>query len=82
MVKESKREFYAVDFYATETLQNGKERETVQTVYFPRRDENGRFSKWTELLAMERGAEKLKKQHYYRVMYKGCRIVKLNVVIE
>ena len=77
-----KREFYAVDFYATETLQNGKERETTQTVYFPKREENGKFSKWTELTAMERGEEELKNQHYYKVIYKGCRSVKLNIVIE
>ena len=77
-----KKEYYAVDFYATETLQNGKERETTQTVYFPKREENGKFTKWSPFAAMERGEAELKKQQYYNIVYKGCRCVKLNVVIE
>jgi hypothetical protein len=77
-----KREFYAVDYYATETLQNGNERETTQTVYFPRREENSKFTKWGSFDTMARAEEELTKQHYYKLIYKGTRIVKLNVVIE
>lgn len=78
-----KREFYAVDYYATETLQNGKERETTQTVYFPCREENGKFTKWSGSFdTMERAEKELKEQHYYKLIYKGTRIVRLNVIAE
>ena len=76
-----KKEFYAVDFYATETLQNGNERETTQTVYFPARDDNGRYTKWTPISAMSAAEKELKNDHYYRLIYKGVRRVKMNVVI-
>ena len=34
-----KKAMYKVTFHATETLQNGKERTTLQSVYMPRKDE-------------------------------------------
>lgn len=76
-----KRIYYAIDFYATETLQNGRERETTQTVYFPKYDKTGyHFSNWTPMLAMEAAEKELKEQRYYKLMYKGCREVKMSVM--
>ena len=77
-----KIEFYAIDFWAIETLRNGKERETTQTVYFPKRDEHGKLTHWTEITAMERAEMELKKQRYYKLIYKGCRTVRMNVIVE
>lgn len=74
--------FYAIDYYATETLQNGKERETVQTVYFPRNCENGRLSRWSPFSAAEYAEKVLKEQHYYNLIYKGYREVRMNVIAE
>lgn len=77
-----KKIFYAIDYYATETLQNGNERETVQTVYFPKHSENGRLSRWSPFSAAEYAEQVLKEQHYYNLIYKGCREVRLNVIAE
>jgi hypothetical protein len=79
MTKAAKKEFYAIDFYATQTLQNGKEIETIQTVYFLKRDENGKHTDWSINTGAERGEEELKKQHFYKIEYKGYRIVRMNV---
>lgn len=77
-----KRVFYAIDFYATETLQNGKERETTQTVYFPKHDSRGRLSKWSPMSAMEAAEKELKEQRYYKLIYKGYREVRMSVITE
>ena len=76
-----KREFYAVDFYATETLQNGNERETTQTVYFPKREENGKYTNWNALSVIERAKRELENDHFYRLIYKKTRIVKMSVIM-
>lgn len=75
-----KKIYYAIDFYATETLQNGKERETTQTVYFPKHDQNGRLSKWSPMLAAEAAEKELKEQRYYKLIYRRCREVKMSVM--
>lgn len=77
-----KTEFYAVDFYATETLQNGRERETVQTVYFSVRDSFGRYSKWSPFSCVEAAENELIEQHYYNLLFKGSRRVKMSVVLQ
>ena len=76
-----KKVFYAIDFYATETLQNGKERETTQTVYFPKYDKTGcHLSKWSPMSAAEAAEKELKEQRYYKLIYKGYREVKMSVM--
>ena len=63
-----KKAMYKVTFHATETLQNGKERTTLQSVYMPRKDEEtGQHI--TREQQIERGTEALKAAHYYNIRY-------------
>lgn len=59
---------YKVNFYATETLQNGKERTTLKPVYMTRTDaQTGQ--RITREQQIERGTKALEDMHYYNIRY-------------
>lgn len=63
-----KKQVYKVNFYATETLQNGKERRVLKSVYTPRFDATTR-KHITEEQRIERGTQALAAEHYYNIQY-------------
>ena len=75
-----KKLVYKVNFYATETLHNGKERTTLKAVYMPRIDPVTRRH-ITEEQRIERGTMALKAEHYYNIRY-GSTIATEMIVVE
>lgn len=59
---------YKVNFWATETLQNGKERRTLKTVYMPRFDKETR-KHITEAERIVKGTQALLDANYYNIEY-------------
>ena len=61
---------YKVNFYATETLGNGKERRVMKSVYIPRFDDLTRRH-ITEEERIARGTAVLLAEHYYNIQYRS-----------
>jgi hypothetical protein len=59
---------YKVNFWATQTLGNGKERRTLKSVYMPRFDGATR-KHITEQERIERGVQALTAEGYYNIEY-------------
>lgn len=73
-----KIELYKVNFYATKSLGNGKERRTLESVYMPRFDAATR-KHITEEQRIQRGVQALTAEGYYNIKYGSTIVTELIV---
>jgi hypothetical protein len=81
--KEKDMKIYAMEFIATETLQNGKERRCKRTVYcHPFRSCEGSQKHYGETERIADAQRELMSRHYYGISYLGTRVKDIMTIGE